>query len=324
MRWKLVYCLVLALMPGLSTAQTRTGIKVSQNDFEEALFLVVDKALPQIVPTGNSQTEKVLAHADRTSCTLGLVIASKNWQVFSSDQEVLLPGELRERLKRPIPPATETKVSDACRKLPKIDLSAIAQKAVSLLETPKVFAEAKAAFKSKEDAFDASLKYSSTNSAAKTVTLDVLGLVAGLSTKDDIEKVAHKRNNYCDPMCLTVGGFDMKCEAEYDSKSTLSTLTCWFGEGVSSGDNIEIFQVLERGFTGKFGKPRVRIERQIQNSLGAKFDFANPKWGQLTDNTLEMASRVGRVDRGAFALKSRQVMLDELAARVKEETGRKF
>lgn len=324
MKWKLFFCFALSLMTGLSTAQARSGTSASQADFEMALFLVADRTLPQITPTGNTQTEKVIAHSERTSCQFALVIASKSWRIFSDDQEILLLGELRERLKRPIPPATEAKVSDACRKLSKMDLRVLAHKAVSLLETPKVFAETKSAFNSRESAFDSSLKYSSPKTGAKTDSFDVLGLVAGVTTKDEVEKIAHNRSSFCDPLCLTVGGFDMRCDAEYDSKSILSTLTCWFGEGVSNGNNIEIFQVLENGFTTKFGKPRVRFERQIQNALGAKFDVINPKWGQLTDSTLEMASRSGRIDRGAFALKSRQVMLDELAARVKEETNRKF
>lgn len=152
---------------------------------------------------------------------------------------------------------------------------------------------------------------------------DIIGLTAGASTKGDVEKSANSDQTYCDPFCMRVGGFNLQCDAEYDENDVLLMLTCWFGNTVA-GDNNTIFGVLEEGFNKKFGKPRVRLVREVQNGAGARFTSINPKWRDGLGNTLEMASIANNINEGAFALRSVVKVAKDFVEEESAKKARKF
>lgn len=133
--------------------------------------------------------------------------------------------------------------------------------------------------------------------------IDLIGIVPGISKKADVESIAHSNKYYCHPFCLEVGGYDLKCDAEYDQHETISLMTCWFSDG-RPADNIEIFKVLKSGFSKKLGKLAMERKFQVKNALGAVYDVEDLRWRDQAGNTLEMQSRVNRIDQGALAIKS--------------------
>lgn len=159
--------------------------------------------------------------------------------------------------------------------------------------------------------------------ASRGKPFDILGLIAGSSTKGDVEKAVNSDQSYCSPFCMRVGGFNLQCDAEYDENDVLLMLTCWFGNTVA-GDNNTIFGVLEEGFNKKFGKPRVRLVREVRNGAGARFTSINPKWRDGLGNTLEMASIANRIDEGAFALRSMVKVAKDVVEEESAKKARKF
>ena len=311
----------LKLITNFATAQiVPSKSQVTREEFGEALGRTALIIIPQIPPASSSSHDILIAKSNRMLCIFSIVKElDKELKIFSVDGEAQLIGVIREKIKRFVPAKVEQRLEGKCLSLAKGSLGIMVKNTLVLIEDQKKF-EA-----TKEVQANQTEKKSSKTEVKQL--LDILGLVAGQSSKDDVRKISQEKEfQYtCNPICLTVGGFDLTCKDEYDQKEILTTLTCWFGEQFNTKiTNIEIFNILEDGFTRKFGKPKVRLQFQTQNVLGAKFDVVNPKWQDEKGNTLEMSSRAGKIDLGAFALKSGEVNLDTLLENSKKELNRKF
>ena len=111
--------------------------------------------------------------------------------------------------------------------------------------------------------------------------LNVLGLVAGVSTKANVNKTVSGIFTVGDStgVYLEIGGHRILCVAEFrDNK--LDMLACATGENrndpfKTKASNIQIYNDLKAGFTKKFGPPDLVESEPVRNALGV--EFANKK-----------------------------------------------
>lgn len=302
--------------PPKVAAQGTAQKQVSTDEFGEALGITAVRILPKIAPAGNSSFDIFKAKSEHMLCVFDVIKElDKGSRVFSADVKTQPLGAIREKVRIFVPAQVEKNLKGQCLSLAKGRLETIMRDALGLLEDSEKFEAARASYeaKKKDDSLRSELR----------PTLNVLGLVPGQSSEEDVRKISIISSlSACDRLCLNVGGFDLSCTVEYDDKKILSSLTCWFGD--KSNTNIEVFNILEEGFTNKFGKPNIRLDHQVQNAFGVKFNVAIPKWQDQSGNTLELQSRAGVVDRGAFGLKSGQLNLDASQESAKKESARKF
>lgn len=312
-----VVCVIFLLLGSSAFGQDSKVNSLSRDDFANIVGPTAIRLMPNRGGRGGTKLQQALSDAKWTDCVLdllGIYIAA----VYDSDTKPKPIELIKLKVQSLISVDIERQVSKHCRVHFEGRTGRLSKSVIAILDDPK---RATAAIEKEKTAQEAA----KSNLASRVAGLDVLGIQPGISSKDDLTRIAQAREGDCNQECwtLTVGGYDLECEAEYDDHERVSVLTCWFGGG-QSGTNIEIFNVLENGFTQKFGKPRVRLAFQMQTVVGAKFDVVNPKWLDKQGNTLEMASRVERIDRGAFALKSAAKNAEEVIEREQIRKARKF
>lgn len=144
----------------------------------------------------------------------------------------------------------------------------------------------------------------------RKLTLNVLGLFPDDSEESELSKISNNKKDYCLLFCLNIGGYDLQCDAEFEFGDKLSMLTCWFGKN-GDENNLEIFKVLEAGFTKKFGKATEKKNYQKETLTNAKVNISSSRWIDKFGNTLVLNSSSNRMNEGTFTLTSSLKLIKE-------------
>lgn len=160
--------------------------------------------------------------------------------------------------------------------------------------------------------------------------LDILGLVAGVSTKADVEKTrsGFVRKGDSEGVYLEIGGHRIFCAALFrDTK--LDTLGCLTGKNQKAPlktkeSNIQIYNDLKVGFTKKFGPPDVVDNQPARNALGAELENENVTWLDARGGVLHLEARRGKIDEGRIILISPEAVKQSKEKQEAEEAKKKF
>lgn len=297
---------ILVLLAAFAST-VATGAEVSKDDFENATLIsfmhIASEQKDQKAQNSLDKISQKMCGLEFSELSTGLIYGNSN-NTKGTEQ---VAAELNE--------ISKGDLSDKCRELIGSKFPKVIANVKALVTNPGKLAAA----------LSQEIKNTQRLSASKKPPMSLIGLVPDVSREADVSSRAITANDaLCQPFCLKIGGHNLQCSADYHGDGTLSLLTCYFGGDSSEGDNIAIFNVLEQGFSEKFGKPKTRQKYQVQNSFGAKFEAIDTKWIDESGNLLHLASRANQVDRGAFALKSVILRAREAVAAHKEKAGRKF
>lgn len=149
------------------------------------------------------------------------------------------------------------------------------------------------------------LLFFSFSAIAKPEEIDVLGLVPGKSTLEDIIKISAggiEGGLYY----LVVGGYKLPCMPQF-IQNKLSILVCPTGIKYSSASNFEIHDQLKKGFTQKFGASTYTYVDPVLSRLGVEYKAEETWWVDDAGNALTLYSIQGQIDRGALSLMSAEV-----------------
>jgi hypothetical protein len=179
-------------------------------------------------------------------------------------------------------------------------------------------------------AFSTIVMVTTTTTHAGPPKLDVLGLVAGVSTKADVNKTASGFLTFGDltGVYLEIGGHRILCAAIFrDNK--LDGLACPTGENrkdpfKTKASNIRIYNDLKAGFTKKFGPPDSVEDEPVRNTLGVEFANEGVIWVDARGGALLLGARHGKIDEGMISLMSPEVMKNEQEKKKAEEAKKKF
>ena len=152
--------------------------------------------------------------------------------------------------------------------------------------------------------------------------LDILGLVPGVSTRQQVVEAGIYKNA-SESVNLIVGGHDIPCIHEY-IESKLAALTCSIKQQGTGQSNAVVHADLVRGFTKKFGKPTNATNFPVRNGLGVVFQNNVVSWKDKAGNELMMFSMVGSVDQGALTMKSSAFLRGEAEKDAAAERSKKF
>jgi len=167
----------------------------------------------------------------------------------------------------------------------------------------------------------------STLTYAQPKQLDILGVKPGLSTKEDVQNVFGKTNFY------EIGGIRLICMSEYE-QNVLGMLACITGKDAFSKDialntgqilsNVEVHQLLFKGFINKFGEPTIVKDSEVQNGLGMSFQDQIVMWEDKKGNRLRLILRFDKLDQGLLIMESAQKLEQEAAQEKVEQNNRQF
>lgn len=171
------------------------------------------------------------------------------------------------------------------------------------------------------------------NAYAGPKQLDLIGLVPGMSTQDEVEKAKGEFR-------FVIGGYELGCYHEYIDE-VLSKFYCFTGKDVGSRDvtdksisfaeslrygpsNITIHAALLKGFTKKFGKPSKIKNTTETNGVGTKFTVNTATWIDKSGNRLTLMSMLNDINTGFVSLESNQNIKKEIAEERAADQKRKF
>lgn len=145
-----------------------------------------------------------------------------------------------------------------------------------------------------------------TEKAISDGLINIVGLVPGVSKKWQVEKIENENDN-----SFVVGGIALVCVDEYDA-GTLSNLSCVTGEEYCSRDitrgkwhivsNIEVHEILKKGFLKKFGQPEIDKYDKVRNGIGVEYLVNTVSWVDNKGNILVLTSRDGKINQGSLQL----------------------
>lgn len=164
------------------------------------------------------------------------------------------------------------------------------------------------------------------SSYANPSQLDVIGLVPGVSTYDQVEKA---KNNYG----YLIGGYELFCTPEYID-GVLSKFVCLTGEKYLSVDrtnnleksasNTEVHTVLSKGFQQKFGNPSKIKNIPLSNRYGMKTNCNIITWIDDKGNELILMSITDNIDQGALVFQSAKAIESKEQEKIDADHKRKF
>ncbi len=157
-------------------------------------------------------------------------------------------------------------------------------------------------------------------------TIEIIGLVPGVSTKAQVEQA--------DASGFIIGGYKLLCVPEYID-DVLSKFVCLTGKDMYSIDttakesfriasNVEVYKVLLAGFTKKFGVPAKIDTSSARNKLGTEFERQTAIWLDKAGNRLLLTSMATKIDEGALIMESAQNIKKDRAEETAADQQRKF
>lgn len=166
-----------------------------------------------------------------------------------------------------------------------------------------------------------------TNLQADPKQLEIVGLILGVTTQKQVESMKTKVGFY------EIGGFELLCFPGYID-NLLSKFSCVTGKEYFSRDltkktytlvsNIEVHEVLLKGFTKKFGKPTKNANTIKSNSFGLKINMNVVVWVDKKGNTLTLGSVGSKINEGVIFLKSAQLIKQDEDKSKASEKERNF
>jgi hypothetical protein len=163
--------------------------------------------------------------------------------------------------------------------------------------------------------------------------LDVLGLVAGVSSRSQVKDVAVPRSveeamNGDYIIELEIGGHKIPCNVSFywDKLANLSCLTGKISDRqvYTDASNITIYNDLVKGFSMKFGKPDHLKSNPVRTKLGVEHIQDIALWIDAKGNRLLISSMEDTTDIGFITFSSAERLknvTDEYSAK---EAKKKF
>lgn len=142
---------------------------------------------------------------------------------------------------------------------------------------------------------------------SKVTELDVLGLIPGVSDREQVAKASEEgslssgRGGF-----FTIGGHRMPCVFDF-IEGKLSEFNCFTGGGsprYTEASNIQVHLVLKEGFTKKLGKPSSVAQMPIRTRLGVEYTREVVFWVDQKGNAVKLYSMTDRVDKGTLLMQS--------------------
>jgi hypothetical protein len=161
--------------------------------------------------------------------------------------------------------------------------------------------------------------------------IDIVGLIPSVTSLKDFDRISTdtktpsymntktKRNGYFD-----IGGYTLPCEGEFID-GRMEKFMCFTGsKNVYGHSNIEIHDVLRKGFEKKFGTPYSDFNTPASTAIGVEYTRNSVTWVDKQGNSLNLLSMVGNIDQGALMIISHTKSLKDDAERKRIEQERKF
>lgn len=157
--------------------------------------------------------------------------------------------------------------------------------------------------------------------AAEPDKIDVVGLTPGESSLEQYKWAGTSLGN--NAVWLEIGGYKLPCKGEFNS-GILEMLSCMTGGNGTEASNIEIYDVLLKGFSGKFGAPTSTYTTPVRTRIGVEYQANEVWWIDKQGNGLILYSMQGKIDRGGLLLLS-STQLQKMKQDVEQkEKARKF
>jgi len=154
--------------------------------------------------------------------------------------------------------------------------------------------------------------------------IDILGIVPGVSTKEDVLGISSKK----------VGGLLAVCGVRkegYTAGKVAHFLCSWNDtfEKTSDGniliyDNIETYNIVLEGFSRKFGPPDKIEDIPVKTKLGVEYISQHATWIDEKGNILILKSRHGKVDEGWLDMFSADKVRELNKQNVERDQSREF
>lgn len=157
----------------------------------------------------------------------------------------------------------------------------------------------------------------SSNIAAGTSQIDMLGLIPGTSSPEQVAAVSSTSGR------LQIGGHSLDCSTEFiDNK--LSLVVCLTGKDYSAATNDDVHRDLVIGFTKKFGKPDTDKDFPVRTRNGVTYQQNMVSWTDQGGNTLSLMSMFSRIDQGGLSMRSAIHIKNVAEKNAAEERAKKF
>lgn len=165
---------------------------------------------------------------------------------------------------------------------------------------------------------------------AQNVTdqIDIIGLIPGVSSASQFKAASIPTPeilNYGGDSFMIeafeIGGFRLACEGEFEGDK-MQKFSCPTGYGDES--NIDIHNVLKRGFQKKFGSPFSDTNSSVRNGLGTEYNVNDVMWADKLGNVLLLKSMDDKIDQGSLTLFSSSLVKKIQESNAQKDRARKF
>ena len=159
---------------------------------------------------------------------------------------------------------------------------------------------------------------------AQNVTnqIDIIGLIPGVSSVAQFKAASIPTPDYGDSSieAFEIGGFRVVCKGEFEGDK-MQKFSCTTGYRES---NIDIHNVLKRGFQEKFGSPFSDTNSLVRNGRGTEYNANDVMWMDKLGNVLLLKSIDDKIDKGSFTLFSSSLLKKNQEFNAQQDRARKF
>ena len=116
----------------------------------------------------------------------------------------------------------------------------------------------------------------------------------------------------------------MPCIGDF-SNGILERFICFTGDKFTyNHSNVEIHDVLKRGFAKKFGSPTNDSDTPTRTRIGVDYNINITTWIDKKGNDLVLYSMMGKIDEGALVMTSYSKRMTDRNENIQQEKERKF
>ncbi len=164
---------------------------------------------------------------------------------------------------------------------------------------------------------------------AQNVTnqIDIIGLIPGVSSAAQFKAASIPTPDYrayrgdsSTFQAFEIGGFTLGCHGEFEGDK-MQKFSCTTGYAES---NIDIHNVLKRGFQEKLGSPFSDTSSTVRNGLGTEFNVNEVMWADKLGNVLLLKSMDDKIDKGSLTLFSSSLVKKVQESNAQQDRARKF
>jgi hypothetical protein len=154
--------------------------------------------------------------------------------------------------------------------------------------------------------------------------IDIIGLVPGKSTWDEVKAAARDGNDRRSGVTLEIGGHVLPCDIDF-IEERLAEIFCFTGKESTKASNVVIHDDFVRGFSKKFGKPDTNVSPSIRTKAGVDYSDNKVEWIDKKGNTLTLRLyMMNRIDKGGMQIRSAEFIKKEQEAAVVKQNSKKF